>query len=493
MIKRFDLSYADILEELNGDKLFGKGTQTINTAIKNLEERYFKGRNIFRNNTKSSDLLFRWEIKNLLLLLIKIEMDNVFSSGKSSKEGVTNLSIKKILASYDYINNDNNLRNYERWVLEQSFSAVTSKEFVEDISEFEKTLTNFCVLVAKYYDMMPSDYIKRIIAVINSFSSGLIDYVQKYQMIENVDIPQINIDQYHGTATLRTAPLRINLETVVVKAINTIAEALYDFDENGCCYRKNKLNASDIFNKSYVSIHSGHMFFDSASSFKQEELQGHEFPCEETRCKVDELMEDFWAEEVKIPHVDATNNIAALGSSFFKHNSKEKIDEAIEALKKETELYLQLYCLIKLYAAGTIDRKRFEKNYSGIAIFEKYEILRNDLIGFKLSDHSFAPVLLKIEKSVWSLFDSHHEETFSEGDKIKKIISTNIDKFRNETDLIRNQVNEEFENIENRNFDDDVLCGVKRNIDRISADNEDTIKNILSMILKLEADKDDAT
>lgn len=490
MIKRFDLSYADILEELNGDKLFGKGTQTINTAIKSLEEKYFEGRNVFRNNTKSSDLLFRWEIKNLLLLLIKIEIDNVFGSGKSSREGVTDLSIKKILASYDYINNDSNLRNYERWVLEQSFSAVTSREFVEDISEFEKTLTNFCVLVAKYYDMMPSDYIKRIIIEINSFSRGIIDHVQKYQMIENIDIPKINIDQYHGTATLRTAPLRINLETAVVRAINTIAKALYDFDENGCCYRKNSLSASKKFNESYRSIHSEYIKFSEESPFKQKELPGDEVDVDEIRCEVDDLMEYYWKKEVKIPHND---NGSSIENNFFKHNSKEKIDEAIEALKKETELYLQLYCLIKLYAAGRIDRKQFEKNYSGIAIFEKYEILRNDLIGFKLSDHSFAPVLLKIEKSVWSLFDSHHEETFSEGDKIKKIISSNIDKFRNETDLIRNQVNEEFDNIENRNFDDDVLCGVKRNIDRISADNEDAVKNILSMILKLEADKDDAT
>lgn len=489
MLKKFDLSYTELMESLNGDKLFGKGTQTINTAIKNLEERYFKGRNIFRNNTKSSDLLFRWEIKNLLLLLIKIEVDNVFGSGKSSKEGVTDLSIRKILDSYDYLNNQNELRNYEKWVLEQSFSAVTSREFVEDISAFEKTMTNFCVLVAKYYDMMPADYIKRIVAVINSFSRGIINHAQKYQIIENMDIPKISIDQYHGTAGLRTDPLRINLETAVVKAINTIADALYDFDDKGCCYRKNKLKASDVFNEAYVSIHSEHLLFDSISLFGQKELQNDEFDCEKIRCKVDELMEDYWAEERKIPHNDDESSIE---NSFFNHNSKEKIDEAIEALKKETEFYLQLYCLIKLYVAGRIDRREFEKSGSGMTIFEEYEKLRNDLMGFKLSDHPFAPVLLKIEKAVWSLFDRHPDGSFSEGDKIKEIISTSIDHFRNETDLIRNQANEEFDNIENRKFDGDLLCGVKSNIDKISSDNEDVAKNILSMILKLEADKDNA-
>jgi hypothetical protein len=63
-------------------------------------------------------------LRNLLLLLIKLEIENVFSGSKSSKEGVTDLSIKKILACYDYVNNDNNLRNYEKWVLEQNITQM---------------------------------------------------------------------------------------------------------------------------------------------------------------------------------------------------------------------------------------------------------------------------------------------------------------------------------------------------------------------------------
>lgn len=490
MIKRFDLSYTELMESLNEKKLFGKGTQTINTAIKNLEERYFKGRNIFRNNTKSSDLLFRWEIKNLLLLLIKIEVDNVFGSGKSSKEGVTDLSIRKILDSYDYLNNQHELRNYEKWVLEQSFSAVTSREFVEDISAFEKTMTNFCVLVAKYYDMMPADYIKRIIAVINSFSRGIIDHVQKYQIIENMDIPKINIDQYHRTARLRTGPLRINLETAVVKAINTIADALYDFDDKGCCYRKSKLKASDVFNKSYVSIHSEHILFDPISLFEQKELQDDEFDCEQIRCKVDELMEDYWAEERKIPHND---NGSSMKNSFFQHNSKEKIDVAIHNLKVFTLEYIQCFCVLKSFVSGRINRHQLEENCSGKEMFEKYEEMRVHLSSFQLSDHPFAPVLSRIEKEAWKTFEDYPDGGVPEEKMIDSIVIRYIDNFRNETDMIRYRTKEEFDNIENRKFDGDVLCGMKSNIDKISSDNEDAAKNILSIILKLEADKDDAT
>ena len=106
MIKKFDLSY----DEIDAEEMCGKSTQTINTAIKNLEKRYFAGRNIFRNKTEKSDLLFRWEIKNLLFLLIKVEIDNVFSSSRSSKTGVTDISIKKILDTYDHTNKETTLQ-----------------------------------------------------------------------------------------------------------------------------------------------------------------------------------------------------------------------------------------------------------------------------------------------------------------------------------------------------------------------------------------------
>ncbi len=479
MLKRFDLKY----NEINAEELFGKSTQTINTAVKNLEKRYFKGRNLFRNNTATSDLLFRWEIKNLLLLLIKLEIDNVFSGGKSSKEGVTDLSIKKILASYDYVNNDNNLRDYEKWVLEQSFSAVSSKEFVEDINEFEKVLTNFWVLAAKYYEYMPSDYFKRISAVLNSFSRGIIDHALKYEAYQKRKLPKIVIDQYHGTSTLRERPLRINLETAVVTAINTISEALYDFDENGCCHRKKKLEASDVFNDSYQIIHSRH-------SLSDEELSEYEFDVDDIRSKVDELMEDYWAEEVKIPHKESEDNEQSQTSGFYTHNSKEKIDVSIHNLKILTLYYIEHYCAIKSFVSGHIDRKQLEENCSGETAFKQYEELREQLLSFKLADHPFFNTLSKIEKEAWSTVVDYPKGKVPDDKKFDSIINRHIDIFRKETDLIRNQAIKEFDDITNRNLDGDILSGVTNNIDNISSDSDDIIKNMLSMVLKIEADND---
>ncbi len=279
--------------------------------------------------------------------------------------------------------------------------------------------------------------------------------------------------------------MRINLETAVVKAINTISEALYDFDENGCCHRKNKLEASDVFNDSYQLIHSQHLLFD-------EEITERDFDVNVNyiRSKVDELMEDYWAEEVKIPHYESVDNGQSPTSGFYTHNSKEKIDAAIENLKNETELYIQLYCLIRLFVTGRIDRTTFERNNSGKVLFETYDRLRNVLYGFQLADHPFVPVLYRIEKEVWRLFENAPDGNFTEGDKVKSIISGQIDQFRKNTDLIRNQAIKECDDIANRNLEGDILSGVRNNIDNISTDSDDIIKNMLSMVLKIEADND---
>lgn len=201
-------------------------------------------------------------------------------------------------------------------------------------------------------------------------------------------------------------------------------------------------------------------------------------------------MEDYWAEEVKIPHYESVDNGQSPTSGFYTHNSKEKIDAAIENLKNETELYIQLYCLIRLFVTGRIDRTTFERNNSGKVLFETYDRLRNVLYGFQLADHPFVPVLYRIEKEVWRLFENAPDGNFTEGDKVKSIISGQIDQFRKNTDLIRNQAIKECDDIANRNLEGDILSGVRNNIDNISTDSDDIIKNMLSMVLKIEADND---
>ncbi len=459
MIKKFDLSY----DEIDAEEMFGKSTQTINTAIKNLEKRYFAGRNIFRNKTEKSDLLFRWEIKNLLFLLIKIEIDNVFSSSRSSKTGVTDISIKKILDTYDHTNKETTLRNYERWVLEQSFSTISSKEFIEDIDAFAKALTNFWTLVAKYYDLIPTDYFKRVVAEINSFSRGIVDHANKYKELNTNRLPKIAVDQYSVTATLVFGPTRINLETAVVNAINIISDAIYDFDKDGCCSRKQMLKATASFNDTYITIHQTHLEYTDDGMLTQDERETNDYDLDKLRNKVDELMDDYWAEEVRIRRNEPEDNRKIPGLDFYKHKTNEELDEFIKSLKKDVEIYIQLYCIIKLYVSGYMPKEQFyalHKDVSRMSLFEKYENLRYELTTVKLADHPFLPVLCEIERKVWQILRENPEGSVTDFSNISRIISDKVDDFRKETDIVRNQTNTEFANIQNMSFNGDILDGV---------------------------------
>lgn len=490
MIKKFDLTY----DEINAKDMFEKSDQTIKTAINNLEERYFKGRNLFRNNTRQSDLLFRWEIKNLLFLLIRLEIDNIFGSGKSSKSGISNLSIKKILASYDMINDNQQLRNYERWVLEESFSVMSSKDFVEDINGFSKAFTNFIVLIAKYYDLMPSDYLKRVVADINSFSREIVNHAISIQKFDKQTSFAITLDNYNLTADIfpgnQIRFTKINLENAVARAIISISAKIYDFDDDGCCQRKTELEASDEFNDSYKSIHAEHLEAPDNTKATRDERNINEYDRNLIRKKVDELMEAYWADEVNINRNEPENNIKKPSKEFYKHNSKEIIDDKICLLKKRTKEYVKSYCWLKLYLSGRLDKKAFEKVGDGISIFEEYERLRFILNKVKLHGHTFNHVLSEIEKEVWEQICDNKQGTKNE-EIINEIIDSHIDEFRKDTDIIRVVTNNEFENIEKQNFENDILYGVRDNVENISKDSEDIIKNLLSMILKIESDKDE--
>lgn len=84
MNNNHDLTYADISDEKG--KLFGKSRKTVFEAINRIEDRYFDGKYILRANGEKSDVLFRWEIKDLLLALLKFEIEDVFIDRDPQKD-----------------------------------------------------------------------------------------------------------------------------------------------------------------------------------------------------------------------------------------------------------------------------------------------------------------------------------------------------------------------------------------------------------------------
>lgn len=146
MRKTIDYTYMDVSDNQKGEHLFGISTQTVKKAIARLEKRYFQERHIFRSKGKGSDFLFRHEIKSLLLLLVRLELDNVFADSKSKDNGVSLANMDKLINEYEYITDPECLREYEDVVLHQSFNAEESVDFIYTIDSFQKAMTNLIVL-----------------------------------------------------------------------------------------------------------------------------------------------------------------------------------------------------------------------------------------------------------------------------------------------------------------------------------------------------------
>ena len=471
MKKTIDLTYKEVSDNQEGKSLFGKSTQTVKKTIAVLEKKYFAGRNIFRNDDTTSDFLFRYEIKNLLLLLIKLEMDDVFSDAKAKADGVSTKGIHKILKSYELMNDEELLRDYEYRVLLQSVNADESIHFIETIKTFQTALATFLTLSVKYYDKFSTDFFEDIIYKLNEWSRNIIYWTDEVSQLEKSHKKIIDFNPYHLKFHERTESLTLNLKTAVVKAINRIADELYEFDENGVCIRKNlePLGEDEIENP-YTQI----VEYD-------EKLDDEK--ADEIHAGMDKVMDDYWKKVFP--------NQGQQHQPRFQHNQEKQIEESLYDLKKIACGYLMHYCGGKAMVIGYLymsappdadNTKEREKT------FEVFEGLRMQLESFRLSDLSFEPYLRKLEKSAWQwcLENKFDMTPYS----FEKMVDQSIAKFKEDSDKLRKAARSEFDKIQNKNFKETELEGTESNIDELYRQCESLAENMLAVILKIEADKE---
>lgn len=328
---------------------------------------------------------------------------------------------------------EDNFHDYEKRVLLSTFNSHGSVEFLNSINAFKHSMTGLMAIFAEYYHLFESDYFYKIINMIRMISRNII-----YSAVENEN----NLKDARNTPySLRPefgSGIKINLKAAVVTAIKTISNEIYVFDENGFCSRKGEINDYDAMN-------------------------------------------DYWCNRIRTVEY-RTNE--------FKHKDEDYIDNAMDYFKIKILKYINAHCNIKGYMYGLLSKEYIENN-CGIAIgkyFDLYEKLRQDMSEVHLSDRWFGDVLKKIEDETWKFTIMHNG---IKKDECMKIIDEYVDKFKQETNEGRFRTQKEFEKIKNRDLADTVLEGVKSNIDNIEKSSEDIMKNLLSMILKIEAEEFD--
>ena len=93
--KTIDFSLSEVSDKKDGKRLFNYSAHTVKNTINKIETKYFNGRRIYHGTStaKNNPVIFRPEIKGLLLILLRIELEDVFLDDKTKDTGVSVKSI----------------------------------------------------------------------------------------------------------------------------------------------------------------------------------------------------------------------------------------------------------------------------------------------------------------------------------------------------------------------------------------------------------------
>ncbi len=225
MKESIDYQLKDIINNKeNAALIYELDPQKIKKIINQFETIFFEDKNIFRANDKKSDYLFRFEIKDLLVLLIYIESCNPFDkmriNSSFNNNDVNNL--KKISEAIKRTN----FPDYERILIDHAYQENIFVDKADDLILLKDSFVDlFTIIAVNYYTFSPA-YFKELTDTINKISFNIARH--------KVDFDSYSNDM--GEENLKKS--KMNFIHPLVNLIHEISEFLYDFDEGGCCKRK---------------------------------------------------------------------------------------------------------------------------------------------------------------------------------------------------------------------------------------------------------------
>ncbi len=391
MNKTIDLSYKEISDNQEGKYLFGISTQTVQNAIKALEDKYFKGWNIFRKDDKTSSYSFRWEIAGLSKLLIWLEVSDVFNEKRTQKSGNAEIDIGKIIDEYKNIFQRIPLKEYERIELENFSLIGESKEILEYVQMAYQVIANFLILASIGYNKYPHTVFKDIVEKFDVLTESLNEAVYLNYKSGKIGMSCLTETEHGVLISEKIAPLTLNLKVTVADAIKRIADQIYDFDSEGTCRRKKKFSKKDDLQSRYLEILKKHAAFvpDAGYIEMMEDALLLNGGIENIRQEIDDFMNDYF----KSIHPSCYRRIPF------------DIDEIDSCLRQPLKNYIIHYCWMHLFCSGKITESQWiyddppEKCYD-VTLKEREAVSNYDYRGFRFND------LAKIEEDVREIVDN---------------------------------------------------------------------------------------
>lgn len=219
MKNTIDYTLKEIANEIGYDE------KVIKEAVRSLEEKYFKNFHIFRNTGEKSNIIFRYEIKELLVLLVKLEIDSPFTTIRKKKDGVTINNSKKLYT--EYINGIDDNKYYKN-TLKSIESVSRFNESVHIITQFSESLSNLMITIARHYYKLEKDFFVKMIEQFDQWSKDII-YCSQF----------LNFDEekYVYSRLLSEKGYCFDFQDDIVTVIDKISVKIYGADSNGILYR----------------------------------------------------------------------------------------------------------------------------------------------------------------------------------------------------------------------------------------------------------------
>ncbi len=200
MYNTIDYKLGDILNDnQKGGLLYKMSRQSVEKTIKELERTYFPDMNIFRHDDKKSDFLFRFEIKNLLILLIYIENKSPFNNKFNTKSGLTEKEYEKIKEITNVIKN-NEMSEYEQKLVDFAYRKNDFVDSSQSFWKFQEAITNYFTIVAINYRTFVPGYFGEIADIFNKLSVNItkhrnsFDYYKKENNALKINMEGANMD-----------------------------------------------------------------------------------------------------------------------------------------------------------------------------------------------------------------------------------------------------------------------------------------------------------
>lgn len=516
-IRTIDYTFKEIMADEQISNYLNCGEVKIRKCINLIEEKYFEGKRIYHaiSSKKKSDFMFRFEIKGLLLLLLKLEIDEPID-GRAQKNGVSSLNIKKMLTPLVGEDMDQ-LNEYEYKLIVQYCDPEHVNTINDILNQTKKSLKRLAISYAKNYDNFMWGLSNSILRKIDQITKMIIGRTYGEDDIKIGTILQASNDLTKVVPSKYNT--QIDLKQAVIKAIKRIIRDIYYFDEDNVCYRKLYLPKSQSDFKSlcneFYKFQTEHIGLSWKNKNYEERLLHKHAQLDDVyymEDKNDEILlryseglkpinlEKFSDEELKTIRrlykgqnefeleediiSEIQDNIKKILTKYYDkscgnvpaeyidYTYDEKDDERIAELKKDFTSYAEL--LYELQVNG-LDN---DKEYSLKNLIEHRRRIEKVII----CDIEFDMHLSFFEKK---FFDRYALSNYQDDQFLYEIINETINNFKKEIWYIQLDVENEYKLIDSGNYKNTPYELIEVNIKKINELIDELVNEVYAIIIRL--------